>query len=111
MIAYSHCIAHGYDLARGAEHQRMAVDSGLWPLYRFDPRRLQSGQAPLVLDGGRTKLRVEEYMMNEARFRVVGKRSPERFAAFAARAQADAEARIEFYRQLAEIRTRTSGGE
>ena len=40
IIAYSHCIAHGYDMAHGLEQQKLAVDSGVWPLYRFDPRRL-----------------------------------------------------------------------
>src|SRR6185503_7319723 len=44
VIAYSHCIAHGYDLACGLEHQKLAADSGYWPLYRFDPRRVSNGQ-------------------------------------------------------------------
>ncbi len=50
IIAYSPCIAHGYDLARGLDQQRLAVDSGHWPLYRFDPRRLDRGLPPLQLD-------------------------------------------------------------
>ena len=50
IIAYSHCIAHGYDMAFGAEQQKLAVDSGVWPLYRFDPRRIAAGQPPLQLD-------------------------------------------------------------
>src|SRR3954470_24037750 len=50
IIAYSHCIAHGYDMARGASQQKLAVDSGVWPLYRFDPRRLVKGEPPLHLD-------------------------------------------------------------
>ena len=45
IIAYSHCIAHGYDMAYGAEQQKLAVDSGVWPLYRFDPRRVAAGRA------------------------------------------------------------------
>ena len=48
IIAYSHCIAHGYDMAYGAEQQKLAVDSGVWPLYRFDPRRPAQGQPPLA---------------------------------------------------------------
>ncbi len=47
IIAYSHCIAHGYDLADGLEQQKLAVDSGYWPLYRYDPRRLATGENPL----------------------------------------------------------------
>ncbi|HVR37664.1 MAG TPA: pyruvate:ferredoxin (flavodoxin) oxidoreductase, partial [Thermoanaerobaculia bacterium] len=49
IIAYSHCIAHGYDMADGASQQKLAVDSGVWPLYRFDPRRLVKGEPPLHL--------------------------------------------------------------
>ena len=45
IIAYSHCIAHGYDMAYGAEQQKLAVDSGVWPLYRYDPRRVGPGRA------------------------------------------------------------------
>ena len=44
IIAYSHCIAHGYDLAHGLDQQKLAVDSGYWPLYRFDPRRAAAGE-------------------------------------------------------------------
>ena len=50
IIAYSHCIAHGYDLRFGAEQQKLAVDSGVWPLYRYDPRRVERGEPPLVID-------------------------------------------------------------
>jgi pyruvate-ferredoxin/flavodoxin oxidoreductase len=57
IIAYSHCIAHGYDLVHGLEQQKRAVDSAAWPLYRFDPRRIVAGQPPLVLDSGPPKLR------------------------------------------------------
>ena len=52
IIAYSHCIAHGYDMANGATQQKLAVDSGVWPLYRFDPRRVAAGEPPMHLDYG-----------------------------------------------------------
>ena len=52
IIAYSHCIAHGFDLAHGADQQKLAVDSGVWPIYRYDPARVLSGEAPLQLDLG-----------------------------------------------------------
>ncbi len=55
IIAYSHCIAHGYDMAFGTEQQKLAVDSGVWPLYRFDPRRIEAGQPPLQLDSRRRR--------------------------------------------------------
>ena len=57
IIAYSHCIAHGYDMAHGAEQQKLAVDSGVWPLYRFDPRRIAKGEPPLQLDSVRPRPR------------------------------------------------------
>ena len=50
IVAYSHCIAHGYDMAQGAAQQKRAVESGVWPLYRFDPARLYRGEPPLHLD-------------------------------------------------------------
>src|SRR5450759_2758222 len=52
LIAYSHCIAHGYDMAYGLEQQKLLVGSGIWPLFRFDPRRVAAGQPPLTLDSG-----------------------------------------------------------
>ena len=55
IIAYSHCIAHGYDMAHGLEHQKLAAESGYWPLYRFDPRRATRGGQPLVLDSAHPK--------------------------------------------------------
>ena len=82
IIAYSHCIAHGYDMAYGVEQQKLAVDSGVWPLYRFDPRRVAAGEPPLHLDSGRRKARVADYMRNEARFRMVERTDPARFKGF-----------------------------
>ncbi len=55
IIAFSHCIAHGYDLEKGLDQQKLAVDSGYWPLYRFDPRRTAQGENPLQLDSGAPK--------------------------------------------------------
>ena len=82
IIAYSHCIAHGYDMAHGMSQQKLAVDSGVWPLYRFDPRRLAKGEPPLHLDYGPPRARVADYMRNEARFRVVERTDPARFKRF-----------------------------
>ena len=74
VIAYSHCIAHGYDLVHGLEQQKRAVDSATWPLYRFDPRRIVAGQPPLVLDSGPGKLPVRDYMPSSM-FRMFFRRS------------------------------------
>jgi pyruvate-ferredoxin/flavodoxin oxidoreductase len=103
IIAYSHCIAHGFDLAQGAEQQKLAVASGVWPLYRFDPRRLGDGEAPLILDSGPLKARAADYMRGEARFRMVEKTDPKRFQHFLAEAERQAKQRLAVYQQLAGI--------
>ena len=103
IIAYSHCIAHGYDMAQGAAQQKLAVDSGVWPLYRFDPRRLVKGEPPLNLDYGPPKARVADYMRNESRFRMIERADPDRFKHFLKESQAQAERRYAVYQQLAGI--------
>src|SRR6266498_1859922 len=103
IIAYSHCIAHGYDMAHGMSQQKLAVDSGVWPLYRFDPRRLAKGEPPLHLDYGPPKARVADYMRNEARFRVVERTDPARFKHFLKEAHEAAQKRYALYEQLAGI--------
>jgi len=104
IIAYSHCIAHGYDLAYGLDQQDRAVKSGIWSLYRWDPRRLEQGESPLIVDAPGGKIPVSEYMKNETRFRVVEKLSPERFRKFAANAQLGTDRRMALYRHLAELK-------
>jgi pyruvate-ferredoxin/flavodoxin oxidoreductase len=104
IIAYSHCIAHGYDMKYGAEQQKLAVDAGVWPLYRFDPRRIAEGQPPLHLDSDTPKIPVERYMRNETRFRMVEKLDPKRFKLLIQLAQQDATERIAVYQQLAGIK-------
>jgi len=103
IIAYSHCIAHGYDMANGASQQKLAVDSGVWPLYRFDPRRVANGEPPLKLDYGPPKARVADYMRNESRFRSIERSDPARYKAFVKESQAAAERRYAVYEQLAGI--------
>jgi pyruvate-ferredoxin/flavodoxin oxidoreductase len=103
IIAYSHCIAHGYDMAQGASQQKLAVDSGVWPLYRFDPRRIPKGEAPLHLDYGPPKAKVADYMRNESRFRMVERADPARYKMFLEESQAAAERRYAVYQQLAGI--------
>ncbi len=103
IIAYSHCIAHGYDMAFGAEQQKLAVDSGIWPLYRFDPRRVAAGEPPLSLDAGPPKVPVVNYMRNETRFRMVEKQDPARFKKLLVAAQRHAEQRVAIYKQLSAL--------
>ncbi|MFO0760023.1 MAG: pyruvate:ferredoxin (flavodoxin) oxidoreductase [Byssovorax sp.] len=101
IIAYSHCIAHGYDLSHGLEQQKLAVESGVWPLYRFDPRRLGAGEAPLKLESGPIKAKVRDYMRNEGRFRMVELKDPARYAALLDRAEQSVKERRQIYEQLA----------
>jgi pyruvate-ferredoxin/flavodoxin oxidoreductase len=109
IIAYSHCIAHGYDMAFGAEQQRLAVESGAWPLYRFDPRRIDAGQAPLQLDSGPPKIKLEDYMRNENRFRALERLGPDAYRQALVEAQAEAARRYELYRYLAGYGATTEG--
>jgi pyruvate-ferredoxin/flavodoxin oxidoreductase len=103
IIAYSHCIAHGYDMAQGAAQQKLAVNSGVWPLFRFDPRRIAKEEPPLHLDYGPPKSQVAEYMRNESRFRVVERTDPVRFKEFLKESQEAAQQRYAVYQQLAGI--------
>ncbi len=99
IIAYAHCIAHGYDLKFGLQQQKLAVDSGQWPLYRYDPRRAAAGESPLKLDSGAPKIPVSDYMQNETRFRMVEKIDAKRFHTLAAAAQAETAKRVAYYEQ------------
>ncbi|MGE0707713.1 MAG: pyruvate:ferredoxin (flavodoxin) oxidoreductase [Planctomycetota bacterium] len=103
VIAYAHCIAHGYDLALGAQQQRLAVESGAWPLYRFDPRRLAEGLPPLQLDSKSPKLPLAAYTREEARFRMAQRIDPQRFERLLSAAQAESTRRAAIYQQLAGI--------
>jgi len=110
IIAYSHCIAHGYDMVHGANQQKLAVESGVWPLYRFDPRRMALGEPPLQLDSGPRKGSVRDYMMNEARFRMVEKKDPRRFAELLALAEETTKQRMSIYEQLAGLKVAAAVG-
>jgi pyruvate-ferredoxin/flavodoxin oxidoreductase len=104
VIAYSPCIAHGYDLVFGADQQKRAVQSGVWPLFHYDPAEAERGEPPLVVDvpGGRQS--VAEYMRNEARFRMVEKLDPEAFKRYATGAQQAALRRVAIYEHIAKLR-------
>ena len=103
IIAYSHCIAHGYDMAQGVSQQKLAVDSGVWPLYRFDPRRPLKGEPPLHLDYAAPKAKVADYMRNESRFRTIERADPARYKRFLEESESAARRRYSVYQQLAGI--------
>ena len=77
IIAYSHCIAHGYDMVHGIEQQKNAVLSGHWPLFRYNPSLTETGKNPLVLDSRAPSLPLEKYIYNEARYTMLVNSDPE----------------------------------
>lgn len=79
VIAYSHCIAQGFNLFNGLKHQKAAVESGSWPLYRYDPRNIAACKAPLMLDSKAPSIPLAAYMADENRFGIVQKQNPERY--------------------------------
>ena len=102
VIAYSHCIAHGYNLSRGMEQQKLAVDSGFWPLYRFDPRKDLGEGSALRLDAGEPKVKVAKFLTNEARFRMLQASDPAQAELLAAATQEECDQHGRYLRRLAE---------
>jgi len=107
LICYSHCIAHGYDLKFGPAQQKRAVESGVWPLYRYDPRRMAAGEPGLIVDADGNKIPVSEYTQHETRFRMVKKIDPQRFQQYSREAQAAARKRMAMYHYLSNLRLPT----
>jgi pyruvate-ferredoxin/flavodoxin oxidoreductase len=105
IIAHSPCIAHGYDLVHSPAQQKRAIDSGMWPLYRYDPERNARGEPPLQLDSRAPHLDVAAYMEQEARFRMVELRSPERYAMLLDAAREAVRQRWSLYEQLSKVHT------
>jgi pyruvate-ferredoxin/flavodoxin oxidoreductase len=101
IIAYSHCISHGIDMAKGLEQQKLAVQCGLWPLYRYDPRLSAEGKNPLLIDYKEPSIPVDKYMYNETRFRMLVQSDEARAEALLKLSREDAKARWNFYSQMA----------
>jgi len=100
IIAYSHCIAHGYDLRYGMKQQKKAVECGLWPLMRYNPELAKDGKNPMKLDYKEPKLDVKEYMYNEARFKMVEKMNPQHANEFLETASYHAKEMYKRYKNL-----------
>ena len=101
IISYTHCIAHGYDLAKGLDQQALAVKSGYWPLYRFDPRRAEEGKNPLQLDSKAPAIPLKNYIYNETRYTMLVQSKPEVAADLLEKAQQDVYTRWNKYEQMA----------
>ncbi|PID61572.1 MAG: pyruvate:ferredoxin (flavodoxin) oxidoreductase [Ignavibacteriae bacterium] len=103
IIAYSHCIAHGYDLSKGMEHQKLAVECGHWPLYRFNPENVKEGKNPLKLDSKAPKIKVGEYLYTETRYRMLQKIDRNRAKYLLGLAQEEVNKKWNHYEQLASL--------
>jgi pyruvate-ferredoxin/flavodoxin oxidoreductase len=103
IIAYSHCAMHGFNLRFGFDQQQLAVDSGAWVMYRYDPRRAAQGLNPLQLDSKAPKTPLKDYVYNETRFKMLTQSDPERAADLLELAQQDVQKRWRMYEQLASL--------
>jgi pyruvate-ferredoxin/flavodoxin oxidoreductase len=101
IIAYSHCIAHGIDMRNGLEQQKLAVQSGHWPLYRYNPALAAEGKSALVIDTKAPSIGLDKYMLNETRYRMLQQSNPERAEMLLAQAQEQVAAHWQLYQHLA----------
>ena len=102
IIAYSHCIAHGFDLRKGLDQQKLAVLSGIWPLYRFNPDQIEKGENPLTLDYKEPSISVDEYAYNETRFRMLTQSNEERAEELMKQANMDVKRTWKIYQSMAQ---------
>ncbi len=103
LICYSHCIAHGIDMAHGLEAEDRAVKSGHWLLYRYNPDRIKEGKNPLQLDCKEPSMSFEEYAYSETRFRTLKSKDPQRAKMLLELGQKDCDRRWHLYSQMAAI--------
>ena len=103
VICYSHCIAQGFNLADGLQHQKDAVETGSWPLYRYNPDNIAQGKAPLTLDSKAPSKPLSDYMSNETRFQIVNKMNPERYETLLNKAQENVKEKRSLYEHMAEF--------
>ncbi|MCB9159815.1 MAG: pyruvate:ferredoxin (flavodoxin) oxidoreductase [Caldilineaceae bacterium] len=101
VIAYSHCIAHGINMAKGLDQQRLAVESGYWPLWRYDPRLELEEKNPLQLDSKAPRIPLKDYAYNENRFRMLNQTNPAAAEALLKEAQEFVWKRWRHYEELA----------
>jgi pyruvate-ferredoxin/flavodoxin oxidoreductase len=103
IIAYSHCIAHGIDMKLGLKQQELAVKSGVWPLYRYNPELSAQGENPLSIDSKEPTVSVDEYAYNETRYRMLLQSNEERAELLMKKAKKDAASRWTLYQQMADM--------
>ncbi len=101
IIAYSHCIAHGIDMSKGLESQKLAVESGHWPLFRYNPLLALEGKNPLKLDSKAPKIAVKDYALKETRYKMLEKSNPEASKYLLDLAQKEVEKKWHYYEYMA----------
>ncbi len=109
IIAYSHCVAHGYDLRYGMDHQKLAVDSGLWPIFRYNPDLKAEGKNPMQLDYKGPKIDVKNFMYQETRFKMVEKLNMDNAKEYLETAREHAKNQYKRYKNIEEISARPEG--
>jgi pyruvate-ferredoxin/flavodoxin oxidoreductase len=103
ILAYSTCIAHGIDMTTSMAHQKDAVSSGYWPLYRYDPREAREGFKPFHLDSRKPTTAFRDFAMKEGRYAMLARANPAHSEALLTMAQADINERWHFYEQMAGV--------
>ncbi|NOZ04003.1 MAG: pyruvate:ferredoxin (flavodoxin) oxidoreductase [FCB group bacterium] len=103
IIAYSHCIAHGINMTRGMQQHKYAVESGYWPLFRYNPQLTEKGKNPLVLDSKTPKLHLSEFAYKENRFKMLTKSMPERAKRLLEEADRRAKEHYDFYQKMSKM--------
>lgn len=110
IIAYSHCLMHGIDMGKGMRNQKAAVDSGQWPLYRYNPDQAEKGENPMSLDSRPPKIAVKEYLQMETRFNMLKFSKPEVAKVLFEEAQNDVNERWALYEYMASRTQKPSNG-
>ena len=103
LIAYSTCIAHGIDMSTSMSHQKEAITSGYWPLYRYDPRAAHDGSKPFHLDSRKPTTAFKEFALKEGRYAMLARANPAQAERLLELAQKDINDRWHFYEQMAGI--------
>jgi pyruvate-ferredoxin/flavodoxin oxidoreductase len=103
LLTYSHCIAHGINMTTAMTHQKDAVQSGFWPLYRYDPRLAREGEHPFHLDSRKPKMAFKQFAMQEGRFAMLARSDPEHARHLFELAQADIDDQWHYYQQMAGV--------
>ncbi len=101
ILAYCHCIAHGIDMQKGMKQQDLAVASGYWPLFRYNPALREIGANPFVLDSPRPTVKFRDYAYNEMRYKTLAQNRPEEAAVLMAQAQAALNEKYRSYEEMA----------